>query len=142
MCSELRSYEDFVRFCVNHQRTVCNFGALVLLMRRIWADDNTGWIMRISLADGVSPSLHWIFFFGVCFADRFGFGCPLFSPFTRYTAYARIRALRVHGCAEHSQCDCDRRYNFQRFHFHRLFLVIFRSQELRRMLDAANSKKI
>ncbi len=31
---------------------------------------------------------------------------------------------------------------FRDFDFHRFVLVIFRSQELRRMLDAANSKKI
>jgi len=68
--------------------------------------------MRISLAGGVSPSLHRIFFFSLCFGDRFGFNRLLFLPFTRYTAYARVRALRVHGCAEHKQPCYYSRHNF------------------------------
>src|SRR5207249_12173910 len=43
-------------------------------------------------------------------------------PFTPYTAYARVRALRVKRCAEHKQRNRDRRQNFQRFHFHRFVL--------------------
>src|SRR6266496_4170246 len=104
MCRDLRPYEDFVRFCVNNQRTVCNFGAVIPFMRRIWAGNNTGCIMGISLADWVSSSLDRIFLFSICFADRFGFSCLLFLPFTRYTAYARVgAALCVQGCAEPSR---------------------------------------
>ncbi len=106
---DLGSYEDFVRFCVNHQRTVCNFGALVLFMRRIRTDDNTGRIVGISLTDWVTSSPRRILFFSVCFADRFGFDRPLFRPFTRYTADPGVRALRIQGCAEHKQRNCARR---------------------------------
>ena len=71
-------------------------------MRRVWTDDDTRWIMRISLTLGVSPSLDRIFFFSLCFADRFGFNRALFTLLTLYAAYPRVRALRVKGCAEHS----------------------------------------
>ncbi len=40
----------------------------------------------------------------------------------RLFGYARVRALRVQGCAEHNQCNHDRRQNFQRFRFHRFVL--------------------
>ncbi len=36
----------------------------------------------------------------------------MFNPFMLYTAYARVRALRVQGCAEHNRCNRDRRQNF------------------------------
>ena len=111
-------------------------------MWRIWTGDNAGRIMRIPLTDRVTSAPGRIFFFSVCLGDRGGFSGRLFSSFARYAAYARVRALRVQGCAENTQRNRDRRQNFQRFHFHRLFLIIFRSHELRRMLTAANSKKI
>jgi len=119
----LRSYEDFVRFCINHQPTVCDFGAFILFMRRIWTDDNTGWIMSISFAGGISSSLYRIFFLSLCFADGLSFNRRLFLPFTRYTAYARVRALRIDGYAGHKQRDYDCRDDFQRFRFHGLSFV-------------------
>src|SRR5437764_11246097 len=78
--------------------------------------------MRISLRRRVTVGRRRIFFFSLCFGDRRSLGRPMFHPFTPYTAYARVRALRVKRCAEHKQRNRDRRQNFQRFHFHRFVL--------------------
>src|SRR5215217_8593179 len=100
--------EDFVDFYINDQSAVCNFRAVILFVRRIRTADDAGRIVRISLARGVSPSLHWIFFFSLCFGDRFGWGRPVLNAFTRYTAYARIGALSVKRCAGHKQRNRNR----------------------------------
>src|SRR5215831_2168998 len=105
MCGDLWSHKDFVHLCVHNQGAVCNFRALKSFMRRIWTDDNTGWIMGISLTHWVISSPRWILFLRICFADRFGFSGLLFLSLTRDTAYARVRALRIYGSAEHKQCN-------------------------------------
>ena len=59
--------------------------------------------MSVSLTGGVSPSLRReIFFVSLCLGDRRSRERPMFNPFMLYTAYARVRALRVQGCAEHN----------------------------------------
>src|SRR5947208_12969891 len=101
--SDLRPYKNFVNFDINDQSAVCDFRAVVLLMRRIRAHNNSRRIMRISLTGGVTPSLRRILFFSLCFGDRRSWGRPMVNPFMRYTAYARVRALRVKRCAEHKK---------------------------------------
>src|SRR6266480_5417659 len=100
-------HKNFVYFYVNDQPAMCHFRAVVLFMRRIWTADNTGWISRISLGRGVSPSLHRIFFISLCFGDRLSFSRLLFLPFTRYAAYARVGTvpalLRVSSRAEYKK---------------------------------------
>jgi len=71
-------------------------------MRRVRAPNNARRIMSISLTDGVTPSLHRILFVSLCLGDRRSWGRPMFNLFMLYTAYARVRALRVQGCAEHN----------------------------------------
>ena len=90
------------------------------------------------------PLASWrIFFLSLCFGDRRSWGRPMFNPFMRYTAYARVRALRVKRlCRAQTDAIVIADRIFRDFFFIGLFLVTFRSQELRRMLDAANSKKI
>src|SRR5437867_1006986 len=100
----------------------CDLRAVVLFMRRVRAHNNSRRIMSISLTGGVTPSPQRILFFSLCFGDRRSLGRPMLNPFTPYTAYARVRALRVKRCAEHKQRNRDRRQNFQRFHFHRFVL--------------------
>ena len=62
----------------------------------------------------------------------------MFDPFTRYTADARVRALRVNGCAEHKQRYYDRRDNFQRFRFHRF--VFRKISQLETQTDVCGGK--
>jgi hypothetical protein len=78
--------------------------------------------MRIPLTDRVTSAAGRIFFFSVCFGDWRTFKRRLFPAFARYAADAGVRALCVQGCAEHTQCNRDRRQNFQRFHFHKFVL--------------------
>ena len=121
----LRSYKDFVDFCVQNQCAMCNFGAVIPFVRRIWTLDNTGWIMRISLSGGITAAPRRILFFRVCFRDLLSFNRRMFAPFTRYTAYARVRALRVNSCAEHKQPRYYSRDNVHRCLFHSLSFVTF-----------------
>jgi hypothetical protein len=104
---------------------VCNFRAVIPFVWRVWTDDNTGWIMRISLTSGVTPAPRRILFFRIWFRDRRSWRRRMFVPFARNTPYARVGALRIKRCAEHKQCNRDRRQNFERFHFHRLYLYHF-----------------
>ena len=65
--------------------------------------------MGIPLTDRVTSASGRIFFFSVCFGDRCSFHGRLFPPCARNAAYARVRALCVQRCAEHTQCNRDRR---------------------------------
>src|SRR5215216_2615543 len=139
-------YKNFVYSRVKDQAAVCDFRAVILFMRWIRTRNNSRWSSRISLPERISPSLHRIFFVSVCFGDCLSFNCLLFLPFTRYTAYARVGTvpalLRVKRCAEHKRSCQHRSESFQRFRFHTfLSFVRFRSQRLRRMFAAANSRK-
>jgi len=68
--------------------------------------------MSISLTGGVTPSLRRILFVSLGLGDRRSWGRPMFNPLMLYTAYARVRALRVQVCPEPTQCNSDRRQNF------------------------------
>ena len=46
----LGPYKDLVRMHVEHQPAVGNLRAVILFMRRIWAENNSGRIMRVSSA--------------------------------------------------------------------------------------------
>src|SRR2546428_1889493 len=114
--SDLRPYKNFVNLDINDQSAVCDFRAVVLLMRRIRADNKSRLLMRISLGGRVPAARRRIFFFSVCFRDRrcFDHGMAL--------TYARVDALRVQSCAEHKKGNRDCRDDFQRFRFHRFVL--------------------
>ena len=140
--SDLRPYKNFVNLNINDQSAVCDLRTVVPFMRRVRARHNSRRIMRISLAGGVSPSLHRIFFFSLCFGDRRSWGRAMLNPFMRYTAYARVRALRVKRCAEHKQRNRDRRQNFQIFDFHRFVLRKISQLETQTDVRGGKFKKI
>src|SRR5215471_4338855 len=100
-------YKYFLCLFVNDQSAVVNLRAVISCMRRIWTGDYAGWIVSIPRTDRVTSALRRIFFLSFCLGNRRSWSRRLFSPLTRYTAYARVRALRVRGCAEHSQCNRD-----------------------------------
>jgi len=123
MCGDLRPYKDFVDLCVHNQSAVCNFRAIIPFMRRIWTDDDTGWIMSIALSGGISATPRRIFFLSLFFRDRRSWSGGVFVPFARNTPYTGVSALRVKRCAEHKECNRDCQHNFHRFHFHILSSV-------------------
>ena len=51
--AELGLDKDFVRRCVENKPTMCDFRAVKLLVRQIWASDDAGGFMGISFANGV-----------------------------------------------------------------------------------------
>ena len=59
--------------------------------------------MSISLTEGITPSLRRILFVSLCLGDRRSWGRPMFNLFMLYTAYARVRALRIKRCTEHKR---------------------------------------
>jgi hypothetical protein len=122
MCGDLRPYEDFISLCVHNQSAMCNFGAIILFMRRIGTDHNTGWIVSIARSGRITAVPCGIFFLSVCRRDALSYSRRMFLPFSRYTAYARVRALRINGCTEHERSSERRSENVQRFRFHTLFL--------------------
>ena len=71
--------------------------------------------MRVTGPRRIVASRGRVLLFSLCFGDRRSFGHPLLML---YTAYARVRALRVKRCAEDKQRNRDRRQNFQRICFH------------------------
>jgi hypothetical protein len=46
--------KDLLRMRVDHQPPVVNFQAVILFMRRIWAGNNAGRIMRVASAEWIS----------------------------------------------------------------------------------------
>ena len=71
--------------------------------------------MRVTGPRRIVASLGRVFLLSICFGDRRSLGHP---SVMLYTAYARVRALRVKRCAEDKQRNRDRRQNFQRICFH------------------------
>lgn len=121
--SNLRPYKYFVCSRINGQSTVGNFRAVILFIRRIWAHDHTRWIMRISLGHRIMISGHRILLLSFCLGDCFRFRRPPFGiSLVPYASYARVVALREGSCPEAKEGNHDRRYNFQRFCFHRFIL--------------------
>src|SRR5215831_6995870 len=102
-------YKYFLCLFVDDQPAVVNLRAVISCMRRIWTGDNAGWIVSIPRTGRVTSAPGRILFFSVCLGDGRSWNRLLFLPLTRYTAYARVRALRVCSCAKHTQCNCDRR---------------------------------
>ena len=47
-------YKDLLRMHVEHQPAVVNLRAVILFMRRIWAGNNAGRIMRVASAGWIS----------------------------------------------------------------------------------------
>ena len=65
------------------------------------------------------------------------------TPFMRYTAYARVGALRIKGCAEHNNAIVIADRIFRDFIFIGLFFVRFSQPGTQTdARAAANSKKI
>ena len=121
-CSDLRPYEYFVCFGINGQSAVCNFRAIILFIRRIWAHDNTRRIMRISRGHRVAISLHRILLLSLCLGDRLRVSRPVVNSLVAYTSDPRVVALREDSGPEAKERNRDRRYNFHRFRFHRFTL--------------------
>ena len=65
--------------------------------------------------------LQRIFLLSLCLGDRRSWDRPMFNSFMLYTAYARVCALRVQGCAEHKHAIMIADRIFRDFFFIGLF---------------------